>query len=120
MCAALLSFEQQPIPLLFISGRRALKLQLDLLAEELKDLELIKLPAGVLRPVPRYGKQAIEVLLAKSHGPLLGFESLHGGGELLFFREVLVVQPHEGYIVGTNVEEHKLILQECVLGELVG
>ena len=59
------------------------------------------------------------MLLAKSHGPLLGFESLHGGGELLFFRKVLVVQPDEGDIVRANVEEHKLILQECILGEFV-
>ena len=59
------------------------------------------------------------MLLAKGHGPLLGFESLYGGGELLFFREVLVVQPHERDIVGPNVEEHKLILQECILSEFV-
>ena len=119
MCAALLSFEQQTIPLLLISGRSAFKLQLDLLAEELKDLELIKLSASVLRTIPRYSKQAVKVLLAKSHRPLLGFESLHGGGELLFFREVLVVQPNEGDIVSTNVEEYKLILKEGILGEFV-
>jgi hypothetical protein len=59
------------------------------------------------------------VLLAKSHRPLLGFESLHGGSELLFFREVLVVQPHERDVVRTNVEKYKLILKECILGEFV-
>lgn len=80
---------------------------------------MIKLPAGVLRPIPSNSEQAIQVLLAEGHRPLLGLKGLHGGGKLLFLRKVFVVQSDEGDIVRADVEEHELILQEGVLREFV-
>jgi ABC-type taurine transport system ATPase subunit len=87
------------------------------LTHKLEDLELIELPARVLVAVTRYSEQTLEVLLAEGHRPVL--RVTHGGRQaaVLLLREVLVIEAHEGDIVGADVEEHQFILEESVFRE---